>query len=130
MQLCDRQLLKRGLDGKTQNSNEAFSGLISGYIPKETFVEFNTLELGVNMAFIQFNKGFNGFRALLAELSISVGENTAIGFTAFDKERVNESRRHSLTCHKVARKKNKWAKKSKITHEEMKEGVMYKCGEF
>ncbi|GBN28254.1 hypothetical protein AVEN_172201-1 [Araneus ventricosus] len=91
MQLCDRELLmKRCLDGKTQNADEALNGLFWRYITKETFVELNTLELGVNMAVIQFNKVFNGFRALIAELSLSVGENTAIGFNTFDKERVNE----------------------------------------
>ncbi|GBN02993.1 hypothetical protein AVEN_113475-1 [Araneus ventricosus] len=61
MQLYDRELLKRFLDGKTQNANEAFNGLIWRYIPKETFDELNILKLGINMAAIQFNKGFNGF---------------------------------------------------------------------
>ncbi|GBM12520.1 hypothetical protein AVEN_155977-1 [Araneus ventricosus] len=90
IKLCYRELLKRCLDGKTQNADKTLNGLFWRCIPEETFVESNTLELGVNMAVIMFNKVFNGFRALIAELSISVGENTAIGFNTFDKERVNE----------------------------------------
>ncbi|GBM31369.1 hypothetical protein AVEN_99592-1 [Araneus ventricosus] len=55
-QLCDRELLKRCLDGKTLNANEAFNGLIWRCTPTETFVKLNTLALGVNMAVIQLNK--------------------------------------------------------------------------
>ncbi|GFY01766.1 uncharacterized protein TNCV_1467581 [Trichonephila clavipes] len=39
LQLCDQNLLRKCLHGKTQNANEAFNGCLWNVVPKEIFVE-------------------------------------------------------------------------------------------
>ncbi|GBO46666.1 hypothetical protein AVEN_137065-1 [Araneus ventricosus] len=43
MKLCDQELLKKCLHGKTQNANESFNCILWKFIPKEIFVELQTL---------------------------------------------------------------------------------------
>ncbi|GFX13210.1 uncharacterized protein TNCV_2989741 [Trichonephila clavipes] len=58
MDLCDRNLLKKCLHGKTQNPNESFNAILWQILPKEVFVEHQTLRLGAYIAVVQFNNGF------------------------------------------------------------------------
>ncbi|GFW11565.1 uncharacterized protein TNCV_3810841 [Trichonephila clavipes] len=60
MKLCDKHLLNKCLYGKTQNANESFNGILWKFIPKDIFVELQTLRLGAHMALIHFKKGFRG----------------------------------------------------------------------
>ncbi|GFX19606.1 uncharacterized protein TNCV_2075141 [Trichonephila clavipes] len=46
MDLCDRNLLKKCLHGKTQNPNESFNAILWQILPKEVFIEHQTLRLG------------------------------------------------------------------------------------
>ncbi|GFW03996.1 uncharacterized protein TNCV_2051121 [Trichonephila clavipes] len=61
LQLCDQNLLRKCLHGKTQNANEAFNGCLWNVVPKEIFVELQTFSLGSYIAVINFNKGFQGY---------------------------------------------------------------------
>ncbi|GFU86786.1 uncharacterized protein TNCV_477731 [Trichonephila clavipes] len=97
MKLCDKDLLNKCLHGKTQNANESFNGILWKFIPKDIFVELQTLKLGAHMAVIQFNKGFRGLLDVLNQAQIQVGVNTVSGFAQLDEERINESTRHSLS---------------------------------
>lgn len=130
MKLCDQTLLSKCLHGKTQNANESFNGILWKYVPKEIFVELQTLKLGAWMAVIQFNAGFQGLLDVLKVLGFYPGVNVCKKFQELDKERIVESRRHSLPNAKVARKINKQNKKRKLAKAEQKEGITYKCGEF
>lgn len=69
------------------------------------FVELQTLQFGVYLAVIQFNKGFLGLKSILDIVGVSRGNKTLKGFTELDFERVYESQRHSLTNVKIVRKK-------------------------
>ncbi|GFX35990.1 transposable element Tcb1 transposase [Trichonephila clavipes] len=97
MNLCDKHLLNKGLHGKTQNANESFNGIWGKLIPKDIFVELQTLRLEAHMAVIQFNKGFRGLLDVLNQAQVQVGANTERGFAQFDEECVSESKRHSLS---------------------------------
>ncbi|GFW67565.1 uncharacterized protein TNCV_3392361 [Trichonephila clavipes] len=78
MKLCDKHLLNKCLHGKTQNANESFNGILWKFIPKDIFVELQTLRLGVHihMTVIQFNKGFRGLLDVLNQVQVQVGANT------------------------------------------------------
>ncbi|GFU59635.1 uncharacterized protein TNCV_3186061 [Trichonephila clavipes] len=104
MKLCDKHLLNKCLQRKTQNANESFNGILWKFIPKDIFVELQTLRLGAHMAVIQFNKGFQGFLDVLNQAQVQVGANTERGFAQLDEERVSESKRHSLSEVKTSRK--------------------------
>ncbi|GFY29074.1 uncharacterized protein TNCV_4722021 [Trichonephila clavipes] len=105
MKLCDQNFLAKCLPGKTQNSNECFNGILWKFIPKDVFVSLTILRLGGYMAVIQFNKGFQGLIDILKHFGVTVGVLTLKGFSELDEIRKTDSKRHSLTVAKVARKK-------------------------
>ncbi|GFV95998.1 uncharacterized protein TNCV_2096661 [Trichonephila clavipes] len=74
MDLCDRNLLKKCLHGKTQNLNESFNAILWQILPKEVFVEHQTLRLGAYIAVVQFNNGFQGLISILNEMGIVSGD--------------------------------------------------------
>ncbi|GFX18458.1 uncharacterized protein TNCV_3370311 [Trichonephila clavipes] len=56
-ELSHPDLLKKCLHGKTQNPNESFHNVIWSRVPKATFVQIETLSLGVYDAVCSFNDG-------------------------------------------------------------------------
>ncbi|GFW11647.1 uncharacterized protein TNCV_42821 [Trichonephila clavipes] len=73
LQLCDQNPLRKCLNGKTQNANEAFNGCLWNVVPKEIFVELQTFSVGSYIAVINFNKGFTGLLSVLEALDIKLG---------------------------------------------------------
>ncbi|GFX74321.1 uncharacterized protein TNCV_3452691 [Trichonephila clavipes] len=130
LQLCDQNLLRKCLHGKTQNANEAFNGCLWNVVPKEIFVELQTFSLGSYIAVITFNKGFKGLLSVLEALDIKIGSYTLRGYAAIDQTRIKDSKRHSLPSAKVTRKKIRAIKKGKVVNTEKHEGVTYKSGAF
>ncbi|XP_028412728.1 uncharacterized protein LOC114535641 [Dendronephthya gigantea] len=57
LRLSSNELLSKCLDGKTQNQNESINGMICNRIPKNVFVGFDVLELGVYDAVAHFKEG-------------------------------------------------------------------------
>ncbi|GFU22401.1 uncharacterized protein TNCV_1264221 [Trichonephila clavipes] len=55
--LSHPDLLKKCLHGKTQNPNESFHNVVWSRVPKATFVQIETLSLGVYDAVCSFNDG-------------------------------------------------------------------------
>ncbi|GFX82777.1 uncharacterized protein TNCV_385701 [Trichonephila clavipes] len=55
--LSHPDLLKKCLHGKTQNPNESFHNVVWSRVPKATFVQSETLSLGVYDAVCSFNDG-------------------------------------------------------------------------
>lgn len=130
LQLCDKKLLMKCLHGKTQNANECFNGVLWNFIPKQSFVELQTLQLGSYIAVLQFNDGAKGVLSVLNKLGVSVGAFTRNGLMLGDFERLNDSKRHSIPEAKIQRKKLRAKRKNKGLQYEGKEGVTYKSGEF
>ncbi|GBN01945.1 hypothetical protein AVEN_159615-1 [Araneus ventricosus] len=73
MDFCDQKLLKKCPHGKTQNCNESFNNVVWSIVPKETFVELQTLRLGINIAIILFNSGSAGLRPVFQKLGVLTG---------------------------------------------------------
>lgn len=130
MELCDQTLLKKCLHGKTQNANEAFNGVLWQILPKEVFVELQTLRFGACIAVIQYNNGFKGIISVLEKLGITPGCYTLNGISVLDGERIADSKRHSLPFAKSTGRKLKASRKKNIVNNEEKEGISYKSGEF
>ncbi|GFX49694.1 uncharacterized protein TNCV_1637321 [Trichonephila clavipes] len=76
LQLCDQNLLRKCLHGKTQNANEALNGCLERLL------------------------------SVLEALDIKIGSYTLRGYAAIDQTRIEDSKRHSLPSAKVKRKKN------------------------
>ncbi|GFU68604.1 uncharacterized protein TNCV_1125901 [Trichonephila clavipes] len=130
MDLCDRNLLKKCLQGKTQNPNESFNAILWQILPKEVFVEHQTLRLGAYIAVVQFNNGFQGLISILNEMGIVSGYYTIRGQKIFDNERIADSKRHSLRTAKTCRRKLRAIRKKRNIKIEEEEGITYKTGEF
>ncbi|GFT81712.1 uncharacterized protein TNCV_3675181 [Trichonephila clavipes] len=130
LQLCDQNLLRKCLHGKTQNANEAFNGCLWNVVPKEIFVELQTFSLGSYIAVITFNKGFKGLLSVLEALDIKIGSYTLRGYAAIDQTCIEDSKRNSLPSAKVTRKKIRAIKKRKVVNTKKHEGVTYKSGAF
>ncbi|GFW62370.1 uncharacterized protein TNCV_290441 [Trichonephila clavipes] len=112
--LCDQNLLRKCLHGKTQNANEAFNGCLWNVVPKEIFVELQTFSLGSYIAVITFNKGFKGLLSVLEALDIKIGSYTLRGYAAIDQTRIKDSKRHSLPSAKLQEKKIRAIKREKL----------------
>lgn len=130
MELCDRKLLEKCLHGKTQNANESFNGVLWQMIPKQTFVEFKTFQLGAYIALLQFNQGAKGILSVIENLGLTPDHRVVQQFNLIDKRRIHDSKRHSLPEAKLLRKKLRAIRKKKWTNDELQEGPTYKAGEF
>ncbi|GBL86797.1 hypothetical protein AVEN_96034-1 [Araneus ventricosus] len=105
MKLCDQKLLEKCLHGKTQYADESFNNVLWTILPKNTFVELQTLRLGSSIAVLLFNDGFSGIIGVLNELGITPGHNTLKHYSSFDTERIVTSKRECLPATKLSRKK-------------------------
>ncbi|GBM21742.1 hypothetical protein AVEN_101579-1 [Araneus ventricosus] len=88
MDLCDQKLLKKCLHGKTQNCNESFNNVVWSIVPKETFVELQTLRLGINIAIILFNSGFAGLLPVFQKLGVLTGPDLKMFYWSLDNTRI------------------------------------------
>ncbi len=71
--LSDDDLLKKCLDGKTQNQNESLNGMIWNRLPKTVFVGADVLNFGAYDAVAHFNIGNKAAENILLELGLIPG---------------------------------------------------------
>ncbi|GFX35619.1 uncharacterized protein TNCV_104241 [Trichonephila clavipes] len=71
--LSHPDLLKKCLHGKTQNPNECFHNVIWSRVPKATFVQIETLSLGVYDAVCSFNDGNVSKLKMLQKMGVEPG---------------------------------------------------------
>ncbi|GFX45163.1 uncharacterized protein TNCV_3432111 [Trichonephila clavipes] len=74
--LCDKELLKKCLHGKTQNNNESFNNVLWSVLPKEIFVHKKTLFWGSYMAVLLYNSGYLGLLPVFNYLGIGIDPTT------------------------------------------------------
>ncbi|GFT39111.1 uncharacterized protein TNCV_3686231 [Trichonephila clavipes] len=114
---------------KTQNPNESFNAILWQILPKEVFVEHQTLRLGAYIAVVQFNNGFQGLISILNEMGIVLGYYTIRGQKIFDNERIADSNITHCQQQKPAEENLGPFEKKKYKKIE-EEGITYKTGEF
>ena len=73
--LANPELLRKCLDGGTQNPSQSVNSVIWSRIPKSNFVLKSTLEFGVHEAIATFNNGNIVKCRLLKKLGINRGTN-------------------------------------------------------
>ena len=114
----------------TQNANESFNAVLWNIVPKQNFVELQTLLLGSYIAVLQFNDGATGLLELLNKLQLNVGPYMLSVLKLYDYQRIKDAKRHSLSCTKLQRKKKRAQRKQKGLQQEKKEGLIYQPGGF
>ncbi|GFS66936.1 uncharacterized protein TNCV_4561851 [Trichonephila clavipes] len=131
MDLCDRNLLKKMFTRKTQNPNESFNAILWQILPKEVFVEHQTLRLGAYIAVVQFNNGFQGLISILNEMGIVSGYYTIRGqkssiMSVLQTQNVTHCQQQKPAEENLG----PFEKKKKHKKIEEEEGITYKTGEF
>ncbi|GFX71216.1 uncharacterized protein TNCV_3409861 [Trichonephila clavipes] len=81
-------LLKKCLHGKTQNPNESFHNVVWSRVPKATFVQIETLSLGVYDAVCSFNDGNVSKLKMLQKMGVEPGEFSVSAMKLLDRERL------------------------------------------
>ncbi|GFT45262.1 uncharacterized protein TNCV_2123451 [Trichonephila clavipes] len=86
--LSHPDLLKKCLHGKTQNPNESFHKVIWPRVPKATFVQIETLSLGVYDAVCSFNVRNVSKLKMLQKMGVERGEYSVSAMKLLDRERL------------------------------------------
>ncbi|KAK7473611.1 hypothetical protein BaRGS_00035158 [Batillaria attramentaria] len=103
--LGDPQLLSRCLQGKTQNSNEAFHSVLWRLCPKERWASLRSVETALAIAVQQFNKGSSALLDVMVELEILTDRPGEEYAAQQDASRVVCATRKSSKKEKERRKK-------------------------
>ncbi|GFV76304.1 uncharacterized protein TNCV_4524671 [Trichonephila clavipes] len=109
--LCDQELLKKCLHGKTQNNNESFNNVLWSVLPKEIFVHKKTLFLGSYMAIILYNSVYLGLLPVFNYLGIGIDPTSLKNCMGIYTERIQKSKRYIHYPQQNSRKKQKAKKK-------------------
>ncbi|GFT45267.1 uncharacterized protein TNCV_2123491 [Trichonephila clavipes] len=118
--LSHPDLLKKCLHGKTQNPNESFHNVIWSRVPKATFVQIETLSLGVYDAVCSFNDGNVSKLKMLQKMGVERGEYSVSAMKLLDRERLMKAiyafsgRSKKIRKEKKKRKKEDNIKKNKV----------------
>ncbi|GFU00060.1 uncharacterized protein TNCV_2346021 [Trichonephila clavipes] len=130
--LSHPDLLKKCLHGKTQNPNESFHNVVWSRVPKATFVQIETLSLGVYDAVCSFNDGNVSKLKMLQKMGVEPGEFSVSAMKLLDRERLIKAIYAFSGCSKKIRKDKKKKKKKKeednIKKNKVKTG--YSAGSF
>ncbi|GFX02252.1 uncharacterized protein TNCV_138281 [Trichonephila clavipes] len=86
--LSHPDLLKKCLHGKTQNPNESFHNVVWSRVPKATFVQIETLSLGVYDAVCSFNDGNVSKLKMLQKNGRRTREFSVSAMKPLDRERL------------------------------------------
>jgi hypothetical protein len=128
--LSNDELLKKCLDGKTQNQNESLNGMIWKRLPKNIFVGATVLQFGVYDAVAHFNIGSQASAKILKELDMVPGTYFEVGMKKTNKERIAKANHKNKAEIKKRRKVVRGLKKKKDDKIKDQEGTTYKAGSF
>lgn len=128
--LSSDELLKKCLDGKTQNQNESLNGVIWNKCPKGIFVGGDVLEFGVYDAVAHFNMGSRAAACIMQELDLEPGYFFEEGNKKADEVRSGKANHREKAEVKKRRKVLRGQKKNKEDKSEQKEGKIYEAGGF
>ncbi|GFU30997.1 uncharacterized protein TNCV_3953301 [Trichonephila clavipes] len=128
--LSNPDLLKKCLHGKTQNPNESFQNVVWSRVPKATFVQIETLSLGVYDAVCSFNYGNVSKLKIFQKMGVEPGEFSVSVMKLLDRERLMKSiYAFSGSSKKIRKDKRKKRKKEdNIKKNKVKTG--YSAGSF
>jgi hypothetical protein len=109
--LCDPELLKKCLKGKTQNPNESFNNVIWSHIPKRMFVGIRTLDFSVYEAVLEFNNGYISKIHMLEYLGFSAGRYSVKAMKTLDHKRVRRAHKAIAETEKKLRQNRNLARR-------------------
>ena len=102
--LSDDNLLRKCLQGKTQNQNESFNGLIWRRTAKDRFVKMTTFELALYDVVAHFNIGNLATLLIFDKVNIERGYCTTLGCITENNCRIQYAKRQSSDSAKTRRR--------------------------
>ena len=110
--------------------NEALNQIIWKKVPKDVYVEGNTLDIGVSSAIISFNDGCIGLLDVMTRCGLDPGFYAKKSFRESDIARVKSSNKKSSDTVKSTRKRLHADRKGYQDKNIEKEGETYAKGVF
>ncbi|GFV46731.1 uncharacterized protein TNCV_1881901 [Trichonephila clavipes] len=124
--LSSLKLLKKGLGGKTQNSNESFNSTVWKYCPKTSGSSKRIVDVAVNEAVVMYNDGMAGRLDIMKHLGCKLGHFLSLMPFSRIKEAEMKSRSSTLDARRALRMR----KKAMHEHFVEIENVTYVAGAF
>ena len=128
--LSDSKLLKRCVDGFTQNAAESFNNILWHFCPKSTFVGAVPLNIASALAVITYNDGYSSLLELFQMVGLSTGEHTIAVFKKKDMSRIYIAQRNLNEKEKKIRQANRKRRLEMQDSSDVKEGLIYEAGRF
>ena len=128
--LRDEALLRKCLDGKTQNQNESFNGMIWRRVPKTVFVGSDVFKVGVYDAVAHFNMGERATTKVLETMGLNAGSLNEAGVIQADQLRARKANYKAEPKNKTRRKVLRGQRKKTGDKNKEKEGETYAAGSF
>ncbi|GFX70517.1 uncharacterized protein TNCV_874911 [Trichonephila clavipes] len=129
--LSHPDLLKKCLHGKTQNPNESFHNVVWSRVPKATFVQIETLSLGVYDVVCSFNDGNVSKLKMLQKMGVEPGEFSVSAMKLLDRERLMKAiYAFSGRSKKIRKDKRRKRKKEEDNIKKNKVKTGYSAGSF
>ncbi|GFV69442.1 uncharacterized protein TNCV_2778571 [Trichonephila clavipes] len=128
--LSHPDLLKKCLHGKTQNPNESFHNVVWSRVPKATFVQIETLSLGVYDAVCSFNDVNVSKLKRLQKMGVEPGEFSVSAMKLLDRERLMKAIYAFSGRSKKIRKDKRRKRKKEEDNKKNKVKTGYSVGSF
>lgn len=128
--LSHPDLLKRCLEGKTQNPNESFNSTLWKYCPKTIGSGRKVAEIAASLATVIFNDGSKGIIDIMKNLDLPVSKSALDNFHQKDKIRIQTAENRAKAATHESRKARKRQKTSENESNKLLEGIVYASGAF
>ncbi len=123
-------LLKKCVDGLSQNAVENVNSVVWGRCPKEIFVGTVAVQLAIDSAVSQYNDGTVSVARVLQKLGIATGKHAMKYLVAKDKKRIRLAEKRSLEAHKDSRQAKRQMRLAGENLHIQSEGITYEAGAF
>lgn len=126
--LVKTELLKKCLDGYTQNANESVNSVIWKFCPKVKHHGLTVVNTATAVAVCIFNDGTTSLGEILKELQIEVGVFSRNFFEQKDAARIITAQRQSLHASKEYRRRRRMRRLGREEEDAEREGFPYLAG--
>ena len=125
--LTDKTLLRKCLDGLSQNPNESFNNLIWTICPKNKYHGVQTVETAVGLSVIMYNDGMSGLFSVFENLKLDCGTSAQSVFLNMDKLRFRKAEKRATEASLEARRARR---KARLGIADSEDGNAYSAGSW
>ncbi|GFX90505.1 uncharacterized protein TNCV_4335091 [Trichonephila clavipes] len=123
-------LLKKCLEGKTQNLNESLNSLIWKFCPKTIGSSLQIAEIAANLATSVFNDENQILITILEKFDLKINRNVCVSLAERDIRRIFTSKQRHLASSFEARRAKKIKKSKEIELLQEQKGISYDPGAY